>query len=301
MKHLFGLLIALFLLSSCATQMPLAEVPVVAESAPLIIEEDIALFSIPVIEDRVEEEPTIELALEDISDFDFTDEDRTNSDVDYSAEDSTSPDVDYFSVPVLAEDVPIATIPEEAPVSSPSLDEPLITLLFALDGESVTTRPTNLTRILTRALTSYSGSDFTIIHGGEVYGSLPAGAITQRDVLASFPSEHRLVVLEMSGSDVYRWMEHGYQSLPKAFAGFAQSDLAVVYNRFAEVGKRIIRLLINGQELDRAALYRVTTTDFLANGGQGYPRVGTPAGDGELLRDLVSAYLSSVDGATLAY
>jgi 2',3'-cyclic-nucleotide 2'-phosphodiesterase (5'-nucleotidase family) len=81
--------------------------------------------------------------------------------------------------------------------------------------------------------------------------------------------------------------------LPEPNGGFAQTDLSVVYNRFAEPGKRIIRVLLNGKPIDRNKTYRVATNDFLAAGGDGYTMFGRILTEGDLLSDVLIAFLSS--------
>jgi len=164
-----------------------------------------------------------------------------------------------------------------------------------LDGEraNVRTRPTNLSKIITAAMTEQSGADFSITNGGGIRASLKAGPVTIGDVITVLPFTNILTVVEMTGADVYAAFEHGYRMLPEQNGGFAQSDLNVVYNRFAEPGKRIIRVLLNGKPIDRNKTYRVATNDFLAAGGDGYTMFGRILTEGDLLSDVLIEYLSN--------
>ncbi|HPB41952.1 MAG TPA: 5'-nucleotidase C-terminal domain-containing protein, partial [Sphaerochaeta sp.] len=64
------------------------------------------------------------------------------------------------------------------------------------------------------------------------------------------------------------------------------------YNRFAEPGKRIVRVLLNGKAIDKNKTYRVATNDFMAAGGDGYTMFGRVLVEGDLLSDILIKYLS---------
>jgi 5'-nucleotidase len=50
----------------------------------------------------------------------------------------------------------------------------------------------------------------------------------------------------------------------------ARRRLTYSYDRTAALGPRVSALALNGTAIDPAASYRVTTNDFLANGGNGF-------------------------------
>ncbi len=175
------------------------------------------------------------------------------------------------------------------------LNRVIATIPMDLDGEraNVRTRPTNLSKIITAAMTAQSGADFTITNGGGIRASLKAGPVTIGDVITVLPFTNILTVVEATGADVYAALEHGYRMLPDQNGGYSQTDLGVVYNRFAEPGKRIIRVLLDGKPIDRNKTYRVATNDFLAAGGDGYTMFGRILTEGDLLSDVLIEYLSN--------
>jgi 5'-nucleotidase/UDP-sugar diphosphatase len=162
-----------------------------------------------------------------------------------------------------------------------------------LDGEraNVRTKPTNLSRLITRAMTAESGADFTITNGGGIRASMNAGNVTIGDVINVLPFTNIITVAEITGADVYAALEHGYRMLPGENGGYSQTDLQVVYNRFAEPGKRILRVLLNGKLIDKNATYKVATNDFMAAGGDGYTMFGRVLTEGSLLSDVFIEFL----------
>ncbi|WP_345906892.1 bifunctional metallophosphatase/5'-nucleotidase, partial [Sphaerochaeta sp. UBA5849] len=203
----------------------------------------------------------------------------------------------------LAKQYGITDIPNDSQVDeyvgymSAQLSEKLGTIVATLpedlDGEraSVRTKQTNLSKLITMAMTAESGADFTITNGGGIRASLKAGNVTMGDVINVLPFTNIITVVEMKGSDVYAALEHGYSKLPEQNGAFSQTDLQVVYNRFAAPGKRIIRVLLNGKPIDRNATYKVATNDFMAAGGDGYTMFGKVLSEGSLLSDVFIEFL----------
>ena len=166
-----------------------------------------------------------------------------------------------------------------------------------LDGEreNVRTKQTNLSRLICEALTAETGSDFTIINGGGIRASIEAGDVTLGDINNVLPFTNTVAVCEMTGAQVLEALEFGYSLIPEQNGGFAQSDLKVVYSRFADPGSRIRRVLLpDGTPLDVNATYLVTTNDFMAAGGDGFTMFGAVVQEGGLLNEVFADYLSEI-------
>ncbi|MDD3929909.1 MAG: 5'-nucleotidase C-terminal domain-containing protein, partial [Sphaerochaeta sp.] len=204
----------------------------------------------------------------------------------------------------LARTYGISDIPDDPQVSeyigymddqlSAKLNTVIATVPEKLDGvrENVRTKPTNLSKLITMAMTAESGADFTITNGGGIRASIDAGDVTIGEVINVLPFTNIITVCEIKGSEVYAALEHGYSMLPKTNGAFSQTDLQVVYNRYAAPGKRILRVLLNGKVLDKNATYKVATNDFMAAGGDGYTMFGKVLTEGSLLSDVFMEFLS---------
>lgn len=166
-----------------------------------------------------------------------------------------------------------------------------------LDGERehVRTRVTNLSRLICQAITDSTGADFTIINGGGIRASISAGEVTLGDINNVLPFTNTVAVCEITGEQVYEALEYGYSMAPESNAAFSQSDLKVVYSRFADAGSRIRRVLLpDGTPLDRNASYTVATNDFMAAGGDGYTMFGRVVQEGPLLNEVFADYLEKI-------
>lgn len=177
--------------------------------------------------------------------------------------------------------VVVATIPED------------------LDGEreNVRTKPTNLSKLITDAITDYTGADFTIINGGGIRASLSKGDVTLGDVNSVLPFTNTISVCQITPAEAYAAFEHGYSLLPETNGAFSQSDLDVEFTPYAPVGERILSLKLNGKELDRndtTTLLTVATNDFMAAGGDGYTMFGKEVMVGPMLNEVFVEYLGEL-------
>ncbi len=168
-----------------------------------------------------------------------------------------------------------------------------------LDGEreNVRTRKTNLSKLITDAMTAESGADFSILNGGSIRASLKAGPVTKGDIHSVLPFGNIITIAEITPKGIYEALEYGYASLPEASGSFPQTDLKVVYSESAPTGNRIRRVYLGETLLDRTddeTRCRVATNDYLAAGGDGYTMFGQKLGEGPLVEEVFEEYLSNL-------
>ena len=174
--------------------------------------------------------------------------------------------------------------------------EIVATIPTDLDGERdhVRTRKTNLSAIVCDAITAETGADFTIVNGGGIRASLSAGDVTLGEVNAVLPFTNIVTVCEITGDEVYQALEHGYSMLPETNGAFSQTDLQVVYSESKPAGERIDEVLLDGEPIDRNAVYTVATNDFMAAGGDGYTMFGRVLQEGRVLNEVFADYLAEL-------
>jgi 5'-nucleotidase len=98
----------------------------------------------------------------------------------------------------------------------------------------------------------------------------PDGSVTFGMIHAAQPFGNQLVTMTMTGADLKAVLEQGFaDSGPEQFltpsAGFAYR-----IDRAAAPGARVSGITLDGRPIDMAARYRVTVSDFLAAGGDGF-------------------------------
>ena len=135
------------------------------------------------------------------------------------------------------------------------------TIPEALDGResSVRNRPTDLTDLVAEAmLAAAAGADAAVFNAGSIRidDVLPAGPITQYDIIRVLPFGDDIVLVEMKGSLLTKVLDQGLANRGTGGylqrAGVTQADGG---------GWRI-----GGAPVDPAAAYKVILTDFLLTG-----------------------------------
>jgi 5'-nucleotidase / UDP-sugar diphosphatase len=130
-----------------------------------------------------------------------------------------------------------------------------------LDGReaSVRNRTTELTELVARALLAEAqGSELAVYNSGSIRidDVLPAGPVTQYDVIRVLPFGGKVLTADIRGSLLARALDQGIASHGKG--AFLQTANVSVDDRGAWV--------VGGKTLDPAGMYRIGISDYLASG-----------------------------------
>lgn len=151
--------------------------------------------------------------------------------------------------------------------------------LKTITDEVVTETPVDLTRsygeesllgnmVADAMLAAHPDYDFAITNSGGLRQDVDKGKVTVGSLISAFPFPNTIVQLEMKGRDIRALFEHG--------AGLTNGILQVSkgvemsYDESKPVGSRVVTLKINGAPLDDDKTYRFLTSNFLADGGDGF-------------------------------
>lgn len=138
----------------------------------------------------------------------------------------------------------------------------IATLPASLDAREVIIRngENDFTRLLTQALLKEApGADAALMNSGSIRldDLLPAGPITEYDVIRLLPFGGKVVEVEMTGALLQQVLEQGDKN--RGIGGF-------LLRASAEPGPD--GWAIGGTPLDARKRYRIVTTDFLVSGGE---------------------------------
>lgn len=128
-------------------------------------------------------------------------------------------------------------------------------------------------------------ADFAVFNTGGLRRPLPSGNITRGDVFELMPFENTLVILSMNGGDV--------KKLVNFIATKGGAPVSGIQLRIQD--SVATNVFINNVALDTTKIYRVLTSDYLANGGDAFPFVTDKNWDAVNLkvRDALIEYLIS--------
>ena len=158
------------------------------------------------------------------------------------------------------------------------LASPIGSTRVALDARSKEnrTRETNVGNFITDAFRKATTADVGFMNGGSVRADsiIGPGKLTQRDLLSMLPFKNKLVKIEVTGATLRAALEHGVSRSAEDSepGGFPQvSGIHFTFDASRPPGSRVVEAKVNGQPLDDAKKYSLTTTTFTGlDGGDGY-------------------------------
>jgi 5'-nucleotidase len=133
--------------------------------------------------------------------------------------------------------------------------------------------------------TSTAGAQIALMNPGGIrapltFGNSPGGEapgqVTYGECFTVQPFNNLVVTQTLTGAQLKEVLEQQFvgfggqtvQRILQVSAGFAYT-----YTASAAAGSKVSGITLNGVPVDPAATYRVTTNDFLANGGDGFTRL----------------------------
>jgi len=131
------------------------------------------------------------------------------------------------------------------------------------------------------AATAHAGAQIALMNPFGIRAPLdPAadGAVTFGQIYATQPFGNQLATLTLRGADLKAVLEQSFaDSGPEQFLTPSASFRYTV-DRTAPAGARVIAMMLDSQPIVPTADYRVTVSDFLAQGGDGFSKFGTQRG-----------------------
>ena len=135
-------------------------------------------------------------------------------------------------------------------------------------------------------------ADFCILNNGGFRTSLPQGEITVGKIFEIMPFDNLLVILELNGNQMIELIN--YIKLKSMCNGSRKGGIPVSGLRASLLGSEISRVFIGIEEFNPKKKYKLVTTDYLANGGDGMEFLQNATlieSTNYLLRDAIIDYL----------
>lgn len=181
------------------------------------------------------------------------------------------PLIDYAEDPVIAQQV--ANYDNRI---SALLSEKITTLTTPMNTArtAIRTKENGFGNLVSDALREASHTDVALINGGAIRGErqYPIGHIlTREDISSELPFRNHIRVLKISGEDLKSALENSVSRVEDATGRFPHvSGMQFKIQRSAAPGNRVKKLLINGAPVDAKRIYTLATSDYLAEGGDGF-------------------------------
>jgi 5'-nucleotidase / UDP-sugar diphosphatase len=131
-----------------------------------------------------------------------------------------------------------------------------------------------LANLVVDAMIWHTGAEIALVNAGNIRGEkvYPAGTtLTRRDIAMELPYRNQVVLLEITGKQLWAALENGLSEYELLRGRFAHvSGIQMQFDPTQPVGKRVISVQIHGKPLVQKQSYKLATFDYLASGGDGY-------------------------------
>ncbi len=163
----------------------------------------------------------------------------------------------------------------------------------ALSGERDTVRrqPAALAVLIGQAMVDKTRANFAVLNAGGVRDSLPGGELTYKDVLKVQPFGNTIVTVDLTGQELLAYLG----AVAKMTAGSGAFPQFAGISLVIDAGA-VSNVAIQDVPLDLNKAYKMAINNFVAAGGDGYPKmtshksfVDTGFVDADALRGFITA------------
>lgn len=156
-----------------------------------------------------------------------------------------------------------------------SLCKPIGWTATPLDARFSTVRmkESNMGNFVCDIMRHHCHADAAIMAAGTIRGDqvYPPGVIRVRDITNCFPFEDPVVVLRVTGRQVWEALENGVSTYPAQEGRFPQvSNIEFEFDPDKPPGKRLSYARIAGQPIDMGRKYVLATRGYMGRGKDGY-------------------------------
>jgi len=152
--------------------------------------------------------------------------------------------------------------------------------LVDLDAERthIRTEETNFGNMVADAVLSKAEpvkGQIAIVNGGSIRITIPAGDISMGQLQTAIPFNNDMVVFDLKGEDLVAALENGVSKVEDVEGRFPQvAGMRFTWKIGEEPGQRVHSVEVKTGDgyrpLDRSAAYRIATSRYLYEGGDGY-------------------------------
>lgn len=120
----------------------------------------------------------------------------------------------------------------------------------------------------------HENADIGLINGGVIRGNreyIANTTLTRKDIATELPFRSRVTRVSATGEQIRQALEHGVGEVELIRGRFPHvSGMTFNFSSTLKAGERISNIIVNGEKLDLDKSYTVATSDYLANGGDGF-------------------------------
>ncbi len=137
--------------------------------------------------------------------------------------------------------------------------------------EVVRFQETNLGNLVAGIFKNVYKADIGLVNSGGLRDSIYPGKITIESILQVLPFESEIVLASIKGVELKEYLNFALNGSMPGTGGFPQlSGVSAILEKNTW---KILELKVNGKEIEDERIYKIALPEFVANGGDKYPRL----------------------------
>lgn len=126
-------------------------------------------------------------------------------------------------------------------------------------------RETPFGSMIIEVLCKKGDSQIGLINASAIKKGLSAGKITKKDIFEMMPYTNKIISMDLKGIDIIKAIEHSLNRKSKSI--LLVSGLKYRYKQNLKGQRILVECLFKNKPVDKNRIYRISTSGFLANGG----------------------------------
>ena len=166
------------------------------------------------------------------------------------------------------------------------LEKPIGYTAAPLDGRftTVRTRESNLGNFVCDLMRYHYSTECAIMAAGTIRGDqiYAPGILQLKDIMKCFPFEDPVVVLKVTGQQLFEALENAVSLVPALEGRYPQvSNIVFEYDSSKPGGSRVNWVKVGGEDLNLKRLYKLATRGYMARGKDGFESLLAKSEGGE--------------------
>lgn len=142
---------------------------------------------------------------------------------------------------------------------------------LSADRNIIRRRESEIGNLVADALRRKAGTEIAVVNAGGIRADLPAGDVTNGDVLKVLAMGNTNQAVEIDGKTIRAMLEHSVAVTPETFSGYLDvSGMTFTFDSSKPAGQRVEEIYIGGAPLDENRIYTMAASSFLILGGNNY-------------------------------
>lgn len=122
-------------------------------------------------------------------------------------------------------------------------------------------------------LKAFPNVDAVMLNSGGIRSSFSKGDIVYNNLAQVYPYDSKVIIAELTGHEIKEFIQHGISDFLPNERTNAMLQTAGIEYTFSAKSKKVIAISMDGKNIENEKIYRILTNKYIAEGGDGFPKI----------------------------